>query len=119
MTGDCLQNPLVFAAGLVAGIVFSIDQSLCCCVDTGIKSAKLATLAKLLVTLTIVALITGGIASGILRSNQQINGESYPAGVAYSGTMDPPSPPSPTTSTTTTSISTIVPTGRGTDEADG
>ena len=61
------QNPLVFAAGFVTGIVFSIDQSLCCCVDTGIKSAKLATLAKLLLTLTIVAMVTGGIASGILR----------------------------------------------------
>ena len=73
LTRGFLQNPLVFAAGFVTGIVFSVDQSLCCCVDTGIKSAKLATLAKLLVTLTIVALITGGIASGILRSNQQIN----------------------------------------------
>ena len=61
------QNPLVFAAAFVTGIVFSIDKSLCCCVDTGIKSAKLATLAKLLLTLTIVALITGGIASGIFR----------------------------------------------------
>ena len=58
------QNPLVFAAGFVAGIVFSIDQSVCCCVDTGIKSAKLATLAKLLLTVSIVALLTGGIASG-------------------------------------------------------
>ena len=82
--------------------------------DTGIKSAKLATLAKLLVTLTIVALITGGIASGILRSNQQI-GEFYPAGVAFSGIMDPPAPASPTTSTPTTAISTIVPTGGGTN----
>ena len=69
LTRGCLQSPLVFAAGFVTGIVFSIDQSLCCCVDTGIKSAKLATLAKLLVTLTIVTMVTGGIASGILRSN--------------------------------------------------
>ena len=51
LTRGFLQNPLVFAAGLVTGIVFSIDQSVCCCVDTGIKSAKLATAVKLLLTL--------------------------------------------------------------------
>ena len=57
----------MFATGFITGVVASINKSLCCCVDTGIKSAKLATLAKLLVTLTIVAMVTGGIASGILR----------------------------------------------------
>ena len=109
MTGSCIQNPLVFVAGFVTGIIFSIDQSLCCCVDIAVRSSKLATVAKLLVTLSFVAVLAGGIASGISRSKYSKSvGDFYPVGVAFSGNMDPitTSTPTPTIPTTTAPFAT-------------
>ena len=43
----------------------SADKSLCCCVDASIKSVKLATFVKLLLAISAVAIMAGGIVAGV------------------------------------------------------